>query len=117
MRQKPLFFLREIPIYEEAGILCRIPNWWKGKTSSIGLRISMGDSQPSMLGMETLLDFTPRLYLEDREITLDEARRLLRESEGLAFIKNKWVAVDKAKLQQTLDAYQKAQSFEKYLSR
>ena len=23
-------FLKEIPLYEQSGILCRIPNWWKG---------------------------------------------------------------------------------------
>ena len=41
-------------------------------------------------------------------ISEKEARQLLNESEGLAFIKNKWVAVDPEKLKQTLDAYEKA---------
>jgi SNF2 Helicase protein len=41
-------------------------------------------------------------------ISVKEAEQLLRESDGLALIKNKWVAVDKEKLQQTLDAYEKA---------
>lgn len=102
-------FLKEIDIYEDCGILCRIPNWWKSKTAHIGVNISIGEKPPSMVGMAALLDFKPRLMIGDAELTEEEARRLLRESEGLAFIKNKWVAVDPGKLRQTLAAYEKAQ--------
>jgi len=42
------------------------------------------------------------------QISEKEARQLLNESEGLAFIKNKWVAVDPEKLEQALKAYEKA---------
>ncbi|MCP4339356.1 MAG: DEAD/DEAH box helicase, partial [Desulfobulbaceae bacterium] len=101
-------FLREIPLYEASGILCRMPNWWKGKALSIGINISIGEKTPSLVGMDALLDFSPRLMIGDTEISEEEARRLLRESEGLAFLKNKWVAVDPEKLKQTLDAYEKA---------
>ncbi|OIP49436.1 MAG: ATP-dependent helicase [Desulfobacterales bacterium CG2_30_60_27] len=101
-------FLQEIELYEDCGILCRIPNWWKGQTARIGVNISIGEKAPSMVGMAALLDFRPRLMIGDAEISEEEARRLLRESEGLAFIKNKWVAVDPDKLRQTLAAYEKA---------
>ncbi|MBM9519505.1 DEAD/DEAH box helicase [Desulforhopalus vacuolatus] len=101
-------FLQEIPIYEEAGILCRIPNWWKKKTAAVTLQVSIGEKPPSMVGMNALLDFSPRLMIGDTEISEEEARQLLRESEGLAFLKNKWVAVDPEKLRQTLEAFEKA---------
>lgn len=101
-------FLQEIPIYEEAGILCRIPNWWKKKTATVTMQLSIGEKPPSMVGMDALLDFSPRLMIGDAEISEEEARRLLRESEGLAFLKNKWVAVDPDKLRQTLEAFEKA---------
>ena len=101
-------FLKEIPIYEKSGILCRIPNWWKGNTSSVRLDFRIGDSRPSLVGMDAILNFNARLFLGDTEISEKEARQLLNESEGLAFIKNKWVAVDPEKLKQTLDAYEKA---------
>jgi len=103
-------FLKEIPIYEEAGILCRIPNWWKGTPSRINLNISLGDSKPGVVGMESLLDFNPQLLIDETEISEKEARQLLKESQGLAFIKNRWIAVDPQRLQQTLDAYQNAKS-------
>jgi hypothetical protein len=105
---KAFSFLKEVTVYENCGILCRIPNWWRGKPARVGINISVGDTKPSFVGMDEILNFDVRLVLGDSEITPEEAKRLLQESEGLAFIKNKWVAVDPEKLKQTLDAYEKA---------
>ena len=110
--QQAFLFLQEIPIYEEAGILCRIPNWWKKKSANISVAINVGEKMPSMVGMDALLDFAPRLMVGDTEISIEEARRLLEESEGLAFLKNKWVAVDHEKLRRTLEAYEKARQLD-----
>src|SRR5208283_2224595 len=106
--QEAYTFLKEVPVYENAGVLCRIPNWWKGPAQGVRLRITAGDSKPSLVGMGALLDFKPELILGDMVIPEDEARRLLLKSEGLAWIKNGWVAVDPEKLKQTLQAYEKA---------
>ena len=101
-------FLREIPLYEQSGILCRIPDWWKGASSSLHVSISIGDSRPSMVGMDALLSFDIGLHIADEPVSLEEVRRLVESAEGLALINNRWVTVDPAKLQQTLDAYEKA---------
>jgi superfamily II DNA or RNA helicase len=106
--QEALCFLQEIPIYEEAGILCRIPNWWRKKSASLTVRIDVGDKAPATFGLGALLDFRPKLMIDDAEITAEEARRLLLESEGLAFLKNKWVAVDPDRLRQTLEVFEQA---------
>lgn len=106
--QEAYTFLKEVTLYENAGILCRIPNWWKGAAQGARLRITAGDKQPSHVGMDALLDFRPELLLGDMAIPEEEARKLLLKSEGLAWIKNKWVAVDPEKLKQTLEAYEKA---------
>ncbi len=103
-------FLQEIPLYEQSGILCRIPNWWKAKGTNISVQINIGEKPPAVVGMAALLDFHPRLMLGDLEISEEEARRLLQQSEGLALLKNKWVAVDPEKLKQTLAAYDKARA-------
>ena len=105
---KAFSFLKEVAVYENCGILCRIPNWWQGKPTGVGINISVGDTKPSLVGMDEILNFDIRLVLGDIEISPEEAKRLLQESEGLAFIKNKWVAVDPEKLKQTLKAYEKA---------
>ena len=106
-------FLKEIPLYEKYGILCRIPNWWKNKANSLQLNISIGNNDPAFLGMDALLDFDARFLLGDIQITEEEARKLLSESEGLAFIKGKWVEVDPEKLKKTLEAYEKARELMK----
>ena len=106
-------FLKEIPLYEDAGILCRIPNWWKGHASGPRLGVRVGEAAPSYVGMDAILDFNLQLMLGDVEITADEARRLIEQAEGMAFIKNKWVAVDPEKLKQALDAYADARSLMK----
>ena len=101
-------FLKEIPIYEASGILCRIPNWWKGNTAKIRMNITLGTVQPAFVGMDAILDFNARLLIGDTPISETEARKLLDASAGLVYIKNKWVAVDPEKLKETIAAYEKA---------
>ncbi|MBI5399638.1 DEAD/DEAH box helicase [Candidatus Saganbacteria bacterium] len=102
--------LSEIPLYEEAGILCRIPNWWKAKSDSLKVTVKVGEKNPASLTFNALVDFQVELSLGGEKLTLAEAQRLLAESEGLALIKNKWVEIDHHKLQETLAAYEQAQS-------
>ncbi len=101
-------FLKEIPLYEASGVLCRIPDWWKKSAKGVRLNISFGNTQPSLLGMKALVDFNPSLVLGNTRISEEEARNMLEASEGLAFIKNRWVEVDHEKLQKALDACEKA---------
>ena len=101
-------FLKDIPIFEHSGILCRIPNWWTARKSQVQVDVSIGDERSAHVGMDAILSATPRLFLGDVEISAAEVQKLLRESEGLAFLKNRWVAVDPEKLQQALDAYDRA---------
>lgn len=103
-------FLKEIPLYEECGILCRMPDWWKKKSNALRLAITVGEKNPSTVGMDALLNFNAALFFGDDKITEEEFRALLAETSGLYFIKGKWVDVDHAKLQSTLEAYEKAKA-------
>ena len=91
-------FLKEIPIYEEAGILCRIPDWWKNKSASLFMKVNIGNNQPSYVGRDSLLDFDAELLIGDMKISKAEISQLLKETDGLAFIKGRWVEVDHEKL-------------------
>ena len=102
-------FLKEVMIYEEAGILCRIPKWWQKKSNSLKLSVSVGNKTPSHLNLNALVDFNAELFLAGEAISVSELRVLLSEAEGLAFIKGKWVEVDHARLNETLKAYEQAQ--------
>ena len=103
-------FLKEIPLYEDSGILCRIPKWWKNKSESLRMSVSVGNSTPSRVNIKALIDFDAKLFLGGETITADEIKKLLSEAEGLTFIKGKWVEVNHEKLKEMLKAYEKAQT-------
>jgi len=98
-------FLKEIPDYEACGVLCRIPDWWKQSAATPRVNISMGDNKPTMAGLNALLDFNVSVELGGLALSRQEVEAILEQTEGLAFIKNKWVAVDPEKLKQALKAW------------
>ncbi|MDR3586745.1 MAG: DEAD/DEAH box helicase [Desulfosporosinus sp.] len=102
-------FLKEIPIYEDAGILCRMPNWWRNKAASLKISVSVGEKTPSRLNFEALVDFKAELFLGGEAMSVSELKKLLNEAEGLVLIKGKWVEVNREKLKETLKAYEQAQ--------
>jgi non-specific serine/threonine protein kinase len=102
-------FLKEIPLYEESGILCRMPNWWKNKSEALKISVSIGNKTPSRLSFDALIDFNAELSLGGESITINELQKLISEAEGLAFIKGKWVEVDHNRLKESLKAYEQAQ--------
>ncbi len=101
-------FLSEIPRYEAAGILCRMPKWWRSKSNVPRLTVRVGDKRMSGLGLDALVDFNPVLSLDGEALSLEELTQLRREAEGLALIKGKWVEVNHAQLDSLLEAYQAA---------
>ncbi|MDR1093173.1 MAG: DEAD/DEAH box helicase [Clostridiales bacterium] len=96
-------FLREVPLYEECGIVCRIPDFWKRKARS-RLSLSLGSKEPSALGLRSLVAFSPSVYFGDTELTRAELEALLSEENGLAFLKGKWVEVSRERITQILAA-------------
>ena len=106
--QEAYIFLKEVPLYESAGILCRIPNWWRKKSGSAKMSIRVGTKEPSKVGMDALLNFDVVLSLGGEQITAEDLKKLLSEPAGLAFIKGKWEEADPDKLREVLKAYEKA---------
>jgi non-specific serine/threonine protein kinase len=96
-------FLREVPLYEDCGIICRIPDFWKRKTKA-RLSLSADSKEPSVLGMQSLIAFSPAVYFGDTELSREELEALLGEDNGLAFLKGKWVEVNQERIQQLLAA-------------
>lgn len=103
-------FLREIPLYEEVGILCRIPNWWKRRTTAIRLSVTIGEKKPSHLGLDAIVSTLPRLMVNGEDLTRDEIMALLAQTEGLAFLKGKWVEVDHARLRDLLSTCERVEA-------
>lgn len=96
-------FLTHVEAIEETGILCRIPNWWKKRTAVVSLSMRLGEKQPSMLGFDTLVTVQPELTADGVPLSQEDIRQLLAQTEGLAFLKGKWVEVNHARLRTLLE--------------
>lgn len=100
--QEAYQLLKDIPRLEQAGILCRIPNWWRKRSSSVTLSVKLGEERPSLLGLDSLLQTVPSLTVDGIPLTAEEVNALLQQTEGLAYLKGKWIGVDHAKLRTLL---------------
>lgn len=96
-------FLKEIEAIESTGILCRIPNWWKKKAAMVSMSVSLGEEKPSMLGFDTLLSMQPKLMVDGVALTKKDIEMLLAQTDGLAFLKGKWIEVDHERLRKLLE--------------
>ncbi|MBI4422453.1 MAG: ATP-dependent helicase, partial [Elusimicrobia bacterium] len=99
-------FLQDAPALEEAGLLLRIPDWWR-KRPRPAVRVTVGDSVSGGLGAGAMLDFKVEAALEGEALSDPEWRRLLAAESGLVFLKGRWVEVDREKLAQAMAHWEK----------
>jgi len=103
-------FLREIALYEQAGLVVRMPDWWSARSRPRPkVSVSVGGKVPSKLGMDALLDFDVKLTLDGKKLSKKEIESLLAATEGLVLIKGKWIEVDRDKLGVVLDQWRDVQ--------
>ena len=96
-------FLKEVPIFEESGVLVRLPDWWKaGHPPRPAVSVTVGQGKPSGVGLDALLDFKAALSLDGETLTEEEWKTILSSTEGLVFLRGKWVEADPAKLKEVL---------------
>jgi SNF2 family DNA or RNA helicase len=95
-------FIQEAPLYEESGIIVRLPDWWK-KRARPSVSVTIGSNIQHKLGANSLLDFEVQAVLGDQPLTRHEWQTLLESNENLVFFKGHWVEVDREKLNQALD--------------
>lgn len=88
---------------EQAGILCRVPNWWRKRTAAVSLSVSLGGKKPSRLSFDALVSVQPELAVDGVPLTREEIQALLDRTEGLALLKGRWVEVDHQRLRALLE--------------
>ncbi len=104
-------FLKEIPLFEQSGLVVRIPDWWKaGRPPRPQVSVRIGEAKGNLLGKDSLLDFQVGISLEGEPLTESELRAILQSTSGLTLLKGKWVEVDRDKLQQVLEHWKKVQA-------
>ena len=105
--QQAVQFLRDAPALEGAGVVVRMPASWRmNRPARPKVKATVGGKSPSHLGMDALLDFDMEVTLDGETLSAAEVKKLLAQTEGLAFIRGKWVEVDHERLSRTLDHFQ-----------
>jgi superfamily II DNA or RNA helicase len=102
-------FLQEIPLFEEAGVCVRVPNWWNTKKPPRpNITIAVGNDNTTNIGLNALLDFNLQFALPNGEqITPEEFEALLQNTGQLIHFKGQWIQVDGEKLSQVLTHWKK----------
>jgi non-specific serine/threonine protein kinase len=106
--------LSDLPRLEAAGIIVRVPSAWRAnRPPRARVTARVGGEQPSGLGQEALLDFSVDVTLDgedDAPLTKAEIAQLLASTTGLHFIRGRWIELDREKLQEMLERFQKIES-------
>ena len=96
-------FLQEIPGMEEAGLIVRVPDWWKAaRPPRPVVSVKVGDRAKSKMGVDALLDFSVNVSLDGEPLSEGELQAILQSSGGLVSLRGKWVEVDRDKLAEAL---------------
>jgi len=96
-------FLHAIPVFEAAGLVVRVPDWWRARRPprpEVAVRV--GEKKPNALGMDALLDFSVAVALGDERLTDAEVRQLMASSGGLMRLRGQWVELDRERLREVL---------------
>jgi non-specific serine/threonine protein kinase len=101
-------FLKEIPLFEQCGVLVRVPDWWKQRPRP-QVRVTIGDKRQNHLDANSMLDFRVKLALGEEELTESEWRELMAADQGLVFLKGQWVEVDRGRLAEALEHWKQVE--------
>ncbi len=99
-------FLNEIPLFEESGVLVRVPDWW-AKRPRPQASVRIGSGAVSSLDAGAVLDFDISIALGDQELSPEETAEILAGGAGLFLLKGRWVEVDPDRLSEALAHWKK----------
>ncbi|MBL9129675.1 MAG: DEAD/DEAH box helicase [Verrucomicrobiaceae bacterium] len=103
--------LRETAVFQESGIIMKLPDWWKaGKTSRPSVAVTIDAPKKTSLHAGTLLSFKIEQSLDGEPLTAAEWEKLLSADTGLVSLRGKWVEVDGEQLQQVMAHWKKVQN-------
>ncbi|HUH85559.1 MAG TPA: DEAD/DEAH box helicase [Stellaceae bacterium] len=105
--QQALQLLRDASALESAGVVVRMPASWRmNRPARPTVTATVGGKPPSQLGLDALLDFRMDVTLDGESLSKAEITQLLAQSDGLTFIRGKWVEVDRERLRRTLEQFE-----------
>jgi non-specific serine/threonine protein kinase len=103
-------FLQSVPELEDAGLIIRLPDWWKKRTRRPQVAAKIGSAKRSSVGEHGLLDVKLNVVVDGQALTPEEIEALLDGDDGLVMLRGQWVEVDREQLQQALDHWQRVEA-------
>ena len=103
-------FLTDTPVLEECGLLVRVPNWWTKRPPRVRVGASIGNATQSLFNASSMLDFKVEMALDGEPLTEEEWQSILNGTDGLVFLKGKWVEVDREKLTHALEHWKRVEA-------
>ncbi len=99
-------FLHDVPAMEESGLAVRVPDWWQRRSPPRPtVQVRLGEGEPSVIGVDGLLDFSVTLALDGEPLSKGEVRDLLAGTESLTLLRGRWVEVDRQRLREALEQW------------
>src|SRR5215211_454134 len=90
-----------------AGEIFRMPvSWRMNRPARLEVKGTVGGKAPSHVGMDALLDFRKEVTLDGETLSAAEIVWLLAQSDGLAFMRGRWIEVDRERLSRTLEQFE-----------
>ncbi|HUS67804.1 MAG TPA: DEAD/DEAH box helicase [Kofleriaceae bacterium] len=105
-------FLREIPALEAAGVVVRVPDWWRARrppSPEVNVKLGSAPAADGVLGAAALLDFSVEVTLDGEPLTAEELKALMASQDGLAMVRGRWVEIDRERLRHVLDHWKKVE--------
>jgi non-specific serine/threonine protein kinase len=101
-----LRLLRDVAKLEASGIVVRMPGAWQaGHPPRPRVTAFVGTTQPSVLGLDAMLDFQMAVTLDGERLSPAEIEALLKGTEGLRLIRGRWVEVDAKTLGRLMERF------------
>ncbi|MDP2314631.1 MAG: DEAD/DEAH box helicase [Pseudomonadota bacterium] len=102
-------FLRDARTFEEAGLVVRVPDWWRpAAPPRVRVSVSLGNVAASALGVSGLLSFDVGVSLDGEPLTEAEWAQVQEAGAGLVPLRGRWVEVDRGRLEEVLAIWSKA---------
>ena len=103
--------LRETAVFQESGIVMKLPDWWRsGKGPRPVVSVTIDAPKKTSLHAGALLGFKMAASLEGEPLTAAEWEKLLSADTGLVSLRGKWIEVDGLQLQQVMAHWKKVQN-------
>lgn len=103
-------FLQDLPKLEAAGLVVRVPDWWRASQPPRPVvSVKIGDRPGTQIGTDELLDFRVDVALEGEPLTEAELQSLWESNGGLVSLKGRWVEIDREKLAEALRHWRKVE--------